>query len=214
MTSQPRNGAAIEPELPRLHRLKTDPEVYQAVLAGRKTFEIRLNDRDFRVGDELLLMETTATGEAIKAGAPLQYTGNELRKRVSHVLSGYGLMPGWVCLSFERAAIATHVAKAPAARDVIAERERQVSAEGWTPEHDDEHNDGSIARAAACYAAYGSGTPGRWELLWMWPGDPKVKDARSNLVRAGALILAEIERLDRAAADRASRHAAAAPWLE
>jgi hypothetical protein len=87
--------------LPKLHRLKTDPEVYQAVLAGRKTFEIRLNDRDFHVGDELLLMETVATGEAIKAGAPLQYTGNEMRKRVSHVLSGYGLMPGWVCLSFE-----------------------------------------------------------------------------------------------------------------
>lgn len=40
-----------------------------------------------------------------------------------------------------------------AARDVLAERQRQVSAEGWTPEHDDEHRSGDMARAAASYAA-------------------------------------------------------------
>ena len=78
-----------------------------------------------------------------------------------------------------------------AARDVIAERERQKSVEGWTPEHDDEHNDEQLALAAACYAL-GSPTFWPWENRW-W----KLKDRRSNLVRAGALILAEIERLDR-----------------
>lgn len=43
--------------------------------------------------------------------------------------------------------------------DVQAERRRQVEAEGWTPEHDDEHSHGQIARAAACYALAGSSAP-------------------------------------------------------
>lgn len=80
-----------------------------------------------------------------------------------------------------------------AARDVLAERERQKSVEGWTPEHDDEHNDEQLALAAACYAL-GSPTFWPWENRWWKP-----KDRRRNLVRAGALILAEIERIDRAA---------------
>jgi hypothetical protein len=42
-----------------------------------------------------------------------------------------------------------------ASQDVLAERQRQVSAEGWTPDHDDEHRDGAMAIAAACYAMQG-----------------------------------------------------------
>jgi len=98
-----------------------------------------------------------------------------------------------------------------AATDVLAERERQKSVEGWTAEHDDEHAGGEMAGAAACYAT------GRWLLQTVsfyrgrrrlteekpvWPWGVmwwKPRDKRSNLVRAGALILAEIERIDRAA---------------
>lgn len=91
-----------------------------------------------------------------------------------------------------------------AALDVLAERQRQISAEGWTPEHDDSHLDGQMASAAACYAMRAAGWRGpRDGPLHQWPWDAewwKPKDVRSNLVRAGALILAEIERLDRAAA--------------
>jgi hypothetical protein len=36
---------------------------------------------------------------------------------------------------------------------IAAERKRQISAEGWTSEHDDAHEDGAMAMAAACYAA-------------------------------------------------------------
>ncbi|MFG9200326.1 hypothetical protein ACEPX9_09440 [Pseudomonas aeruginosa] len=90
--------------------------------------------------------------------------------------------------------------------DVQAERRRQITAEGWTPEHDDEHSHGQIARAAACYALAGSSAPndGTAALLvsLAWPWDQqwwKPTSARRDLIKAGALILAEIERLDRAA---------------
>jgi hypothetical protein len=89
-----------------------------------------------------------------------------------------------------------------AAHDVLAERQRQISAEGWTPEHDDEHDDGRMAVAAAYYATYDhQGKCKGWgRILWPWDEEwCKPKDDRSNLVRAGALVIAEIERIDRAA---------------
>lgn len=99
----------------------------------------------------------------------------------------------------------------PAVRDVIAERQRQQSVEGWTPGHDDEYTDGQLAIAASCYALMGAReqclSDGEYQqsqktLPYLWPWDPawwKPKGARSDLVRAGALIQAEIERIDRAA---------------
>ncbi|WP_081089561.1 DUF3850 domain-containing protein [Achromobacter xylosoxidans] len=97
MTNQ--NNAA-QAQRDRYHILKTDPEVFQAVLSGAKTFEIRLNDRGFAVGDVLGLRETKHTGAEMRAGAPLEYTGRECQRFVSHVLTGYGLADGWCCLSF------------------------------------------------------------------------------------------------------------------
>jgi hypothetical protein len=98
----------------------------------------------------------------------------------------------------------------PAAlHDVLFERARQVVDEGWTAEHDDNHRNGELAAAAACYARpiYGNGS--RFadpEILakevpagWPWPAYWwKPKTRRRDLVRAAALLLAEIERLDRA----------------
>lgn len=84
----------------RIHELKTDPAVFDAVWKGQKTFEIRYNDRDFKVGDSLYLCETKYSGKQMKDGLPLEYTDRTLMKVVSHVLSGYGLADGWVCLSF------------------------------------------------------------------------------------------------------------------
>jgi hypothetical protein len=94
-----------------------------------------------------------------------------------------------------------------AAGSVLAERRRQIEQEGWTPEHDDQHADGELARAAAVYA-----NPEIWNILGAsrvgWPWDAswwKPSDQRRNLVKAGALILAEIERLDRIAKLQAER---------
>lgn len=88
----------------------------------------------------------------------------------------------------------------PAAADVIAERLRQLTKEGWSPEHDDQHSDGQLAEAAACYALSGAGNlRSTFERWWPWSfAWWKPKGERRDLVRAGALILAEIERLDRA----------------
>jgi hypothetical protein len=94
----------------------------------------------------------------------------------------------WLEIHVRRTSLTT------AAHDVVTERARQVSAEGWTPEHDDEHATGELALAAASYAFSNKLQPAFWpweESAW------KPKDERSNLVRAAALLLAEIERLDR-----------------
>lgn len=86
-----------------------------------------------------------------------------------------------------------------AARDVLAERQRQISAEGWTPEHDDQYQGDELALAAICYAKV-TGPGGSSPTEWPWPEDWwKPSDNRRNLVKAGALLIAEIERLDRAA---------------
>ncbi|WP_244260879.1 hypothetical protein [Pseudomonas aeruginosa] len=81
--------------------------------------------------------------------------------------------------------------------DVQAERRRQNTAEGWTPEHDDLYCAAELPRAAAAYILNGANdeAPAIWPFSAKWW---KPRDARSNYVRAGALILAEIERLDRA----------------
>lgn len=87
-----------------------------------------------------------------------------------------------------------------AAVDVLAERQRQVAAEGWTAAHDDEYQNSELADAAACYAIHahnqGFSTPAHWPWPPTWW---KQTNPRRDLVKAGALILAEIERIDRAA---------------
>ncbi len=86
------------------------------------------------------------------------------------------------------------------------ERKRQIEVEGWTKEHDVEHIDGSLAFAAVCYAipsAYRnySYCPLRKENLPdLWPWDkewwkPTPENRIKELVKAGALIAAEIDRI-------------------
>ena len=83
---------------------------------------------------------------------------------------------------------------------VARERQRQIREEGFTPDHDDQYST-ELPLAAACYALnvlnpMGSGaTPPAgwpWDDSWWKPRDPL-----RDLTRAGALILAEIERLTR-----------------
>lgn len=102
-----------------------------------------------------------------------------------------------------------------AAADVFAERKRQVSAKGWTPGHDDEHACDEIAAFACFYAMPPAarewdGTSSGYGLTFgeaMTPADwqPKIGNRRRELVKAGALILAEIERIDRKEAKESSQ---------
>lgn len=89
---------------------------------------------------------------------------------------------------------------------VVVERQRQVSAEGYSLTHDDMHMDGALAAAAAAYATHASQVLGRVArnvdgppVIWPWDeASWKPKTPRRDLVRAAALLVAEIERLDRA----------------
>jgi hypothetical protein len=89
--------------------------------------------------------------------------------------------------------------------EVAAERQRQKEKEGWSEDHDDGHDNGGLADAAACYAAGGSiyrvlnHDSRNLQSVWPWEEhDWKPKDRRRDLVRAAALIVAELERMDRA----------------
>ena len=71
-------------------------------------------------------------------------------------------------------------------------KRRQIEDEGWSLEHDDGHANGEIANAAASWASTGQNP-----VIWSWATDKASKPRRRQLVIAGALIVAEIERLDR-----------------
>lgn len=102
--------------------------------------------------------------------------------------------------------------------EIAAERKRQVEVEGWSAHHDDKHSQGEMALAAAWYAMNSVHYPWSdsipvddprheanglfsneirashwpWDMKWWKP-----KDQRRDLIRAAALIVAEIERIDR-----------------
>lgn len=108
--------------------------------------------------------------------------------------------PGYVMSGPAKAEWALHSATAcSAVAEIAAERQRQKDKEGWSEEHDDKHADGSLAEAAACYAAGNKVAYLDGCELWPWEAEWwKPKDKRRNLIRAAALLVAEIERMDRA----------------
>ncbi|HEY1034585.1 MAG TPA: hypothetical protein VGE09_06350 [Pseudoxanthomonas sp.] len=96
----------------------------------------------------------------------------------------------------------------------LAERKRQISVEGWTPEHDDEHPPGELERAAACYATWSDASAEDQEgsselprrIRWWWPWALswfKPTTTKRNLEKAGALLIAAYERELRAEARNA-----------
>jgi hypothetical protein len=85
---------------PIQHDVKSWPELFKATLSGAKTHDMRrANDRDYRVGDFLLLREFDPSEQ--------RYTGRQLRMRITYVtsadfpcaLSGAGLHPDYCILS-------------------------------------------------------------------------------------------------------------------
>jgi len=83
--------------------------MFNEVVLGHKTFDIRFDDRGYREGDLLVLRETRSTGEEMRAGAPLDYTGRDCARIVTHILRGpiYGLKEGWVIMSIASPSVET-----------------------------------------------------------------------------------------------------------
>ncbi|ENY2185672.1 hypothetical protein ACFVQK_001302 [Salmonella enterica] len=88
-----------------------------------------------------------------------------------------------------------HLNLSPAAADVLAERQRQIDVKGWTPEHDDTYTCGELAAAAISYIEPAE-AENYWPVDWH-DGSFRPSDERRNIVKATALLLAELERLDR-----------------
>ncbi len=68
------------------HTLKTWPEYYDAIVRGDKTFEYRLNDRDFLVGDTLNLLRWDPqrgvyTGEDLQCLVTFIYPVKDMNKQ-------------------------------------------------------------------------------------------------------------------------------------
>lgn len=98
---------------------------------------------------------------------------------------------------------------------ILRERERQITVERWTPDHDAEHDEGDLLAAALCYATPATSRQFSYKVWAVtskgstpvpegWPWDakwwkPTPTDRVRELVKAGALIAAEIDRLLRAA---------------
>lgn len=78
----------------RTHLLKTLPEYFRAVARGDKTFEVRKNDRDFKVGDCVTLREFDGK----------EYTGKHITREIYYILPGgdYGIAPDYVVMAIGR----------------------------------------------------------------------------------------------------------------
>ncbi len=68
-----------------VHDIKIFPAYFDQIISGDKTFEIRYNDRDYKIGDVLRLHSK-------------EYIKRVTSVRVKYIFSDFGLLPGWVVM--------------------------------------------------------------------------------------------------------------------
>jgi hypothetical protein len=79
-------------------------------------------------------------------------------------------------------------------REIEKERRNQIE-RGFTPDHDDDHIHGGLRAAAICFVE----PDAMFADYWPWSDyKPDLSNHRVNLIKAAALLVAEIERMDRA----------------
>ena len=86
-----------------IHELKTIPKYFAMIVAGSKNFEVRKNDRDFKIGDELILKEYD-NNKSLSYYSSDRYTGRILHRRIDYVLHGgqLGIEEGYCVMSLSR----------------------------------------------------------------------------------------------------------------
>lgn len=74
------------------HQLKINTEFFDQVVSGMKTFEIRLNDRNYEVGDTFDLQEWDG----------MEFTNRSASGKINYIFTDYefGLQPNWCVFSF------------------------------------------------------------------------------------------------------------------
>lgn len=77
------------------HELKTWPAEFEAVMAGKKTFDVRAKDRDFKVGEFLTLKEYNPDSK--------EYTGRSCAREIIFIMEGgkFGVQEGYVAMSIK-----------------------------------------------------------------------------------------------------------------
>jgi len=80
----------------KIHELKTDRQVFNLTIRGIKNYEVRINDRNFKVGDKLRLKEWDSIQKI--------YTGRTVTRNVDHILFGghYGISPDYIVMSISK----------------------------------------------------------------------------------------------------------------
>jgi hypothetical protein len=85
--------------LPKVHRVKSWPESFRAVVTGRKRFEMRIDDRGYQPGDTIELREYTPNVDQLQlvpgAGTPGTFSGRSWMGIVGYVSRGGPLPAGW-----------------------------------------------------------------------------------------------------------------------
>lgn len=167
---------------------------------------------------EVALMAAGIIEQLIAQLEAAQKERDDLREKVNQADSEWHKMADRILSAGKRAekaeaalSAANERTLAPVILEIANERLRQISVEGWTPEHDDQHSSGELAGAAGYYAKHVNArqwcfknNPDDYQCEpepsgWPWAAEWwKPKNPRSDLIRAAALIVAELERLDRA----------------
>lgn len=85
----------------KVHRIKIKKDYLDNIIAGKKRAEIRLNDRDYQVGDECLLYEY----ESLTLGKIQEHNQPRACYTISHIHSGLGMADNYIVLSFKKAQV-------------------------------------------------------------------------------------------------------------